>query len=187
MKLSCSDFAQHALGIDLWPKQREILDDLFENNISHSIWAMGRRCVTADTLVATGKGLIEIGSIAGQGQSIGDGWEQCDLFVAQPTGQARNAAMFYKGGIQDIIRIRTSRGFEVAGTPNHPVMVMNKEGDHRWRPLGRIKKDDQIVIRPMMYLALSYDHRLIDGREAVGFLVRVKECLENPERLMLEV
>jgi len=47
--------------------------------------------------------------------------------------------------------------------------------------------DDQIVIRPMMYLALSYDHRVIDGREAVGFLVRVKECLENPERLMLEV
>jgi 2-oxoglutarate dehydrogenase E2 component (dihydrolipoamide succinyltransferase) len=39
----------------------------------------------------------------------------------------------------------------------------------------------------MMYLALSYDHRVIDGREAVGFLVRVKECLENPERLMLEV
>ena len=47
--------------------------------------------------------------------------------------------------------------------------------------------DDQIVIRPMMYLALSYDHRLIDGREAVSFLVRVKECVENPERLMLEV
>lgn len=47
--------------------------------------------------------------------------------------------------------------------------------------------DDQIVIRPMMYLALSYDHRVIDGREAVGFLVRVKECVENPERLMLEV
>jgi 2-oxoglutarate dehydrogenase E2 component (dihydrolipoamide succinyltransferase) len=47
--------------------------------------------------------------------------------------------------------------------------------------------DDQIVIRPMMYLALSYDHRIIDGREAVSFLVRIKECLENPERLMLEV
>ncbi|MFO0880399.1 MAG: 2-oxoglutarate dehydrogenase complex dihydrolipoyllysine-residue succinyltransferase [Gemmataceae bacterium] len=46
--------------------------------------------------------------------------------------------------------------------------------------------DDQIVIRPMMYLALSYDHRIIDGREAVSFLVRVKECLENPERLLLE-
>jgi 2-oxoglutarate dehydrogenase E2 component (dihydrolipoamide succinyltransferase) len=47
--------------------------------------------------------------------------------------------------------------------------------------------DDQIVIRPMMYLALSYDHRLVDGREAVLFLVRVKECVENPERLLLEV
>ena len=47
--------------------------------------------------------------------------------------------------------------------------------------------DDQIVIRPMMYLALSYDHRLVDGREAVTFLVRVKECIEDPERLLLDV
>jgi len=47
--------------------------------------------------------------------------------------------------------------------------------------------DDQVVIRPMMYLALSYDHRLIDGREAVSFLVRIKECLESPERLLLEI
>ena len=47
--------------------------------------------------------------------------------------------------------------------------------------------DDQIVIRPMMYLALSYDHRLIDGREAVSFLVRIKDCIENPERMMLEL
>jgi 2-oxoglutarate dehydrogenase E2 component (dihydrolipoamide succinyltransferase) len=39
----------------------------------------------------------------------------------------------------------------------------------------------------MMYLALSYDHRVIDGREAVTFLVRVKECIEDPERLLLEV
>lgn len=47
--------------------------------------------------------------------------------------------------------------------------------------------DDQVVIRPMMYLALSYDHRIVDGREAVSFLVKVKEGIENPERLMLEV
>jgi 2-oxoglutarate dehydrogenase E2 component (dihydrolipoamide succinyltransferase) len=47
--------------------------------------------------------------------------------------------------------------------------------------------DDQVVIRPMMYLALSYDHRLIDGREAVSFLVRIKECIESPERLLLEI
>ena len=47
--------------------------------------------------------------------------------------------------------------------------------------------DDQIVIRPMMYLALSYDHRIVDGREAVTFLKRIKELIENPERLLLEV
>ena len=47
--------------------------------------------------------------------------------------------------------------------------------------------DDQIVIRPMMYLALSYDHRIVDGKEAVTFLVRVKECLEDPERLLLDL
>jgi 2-oxoglutarate dehydrogenase E2 component (dihydrolipoamide succinyltransferase) len=47
--------------------------------------------------------------------------------------------------------------------------------------------NDQIVIRPMMYLALSYDHRLIDGREAVQCLVRIKECVENPERILFEI
>ena len=45
----------------------------------------------------------------------------------------------------------------------------------------------QIVIRPMMYLALSYDHRVVDGRDAVTFLVRVKEALEDPQRLILEL
>ena len=45
----------------------------------------------------------------------------------------------------------------------------------------------QVVIRPMMYVALTYDHRLVDGREAVTFLKRVKECLENPARMLIEV
>jgi 2-oxoglutarate dehydrogenase E2 component (dihydrolipoamide succinyltransferase) len=47
--------------------------------------------------------------------------------------------------------------------------------------------DGAIAIRPMMYLALSYDHRIVDGREAVSFLVRVKECIEDPERLLLDI
>ena len=47
--------------------------------------------------------------------------------------------------------------------------------------------DGEVKVRPMMYLALSYDHRIIDGREAVTFLVRVKECIESPERLMLGI
>lgn len=48
-------------------------------------------------------------------------------------------------------------------------------------------ENGQMVIRPMMYLALSYDHRIVDGKEAVTFLVRVKECLENPERMLLDI
>ena len=47
--------------------------------------------------------------------------------------------------------------------------------------------DGEIKVRPMMYLALSYDHRIVDGREAVSFLVRVKECIEDPERLLLDI
>jgi 2-oxoglutarate dehydrogenase E2 component (dihydrolipoamide succinyltransferase) len=47
--------------------------------------------------------------------------------------------------------------------------------------------DGQVVVRPMMYLALTYDHRIIDGREAVQFLVAVKEAIEDPSRLLLQV
>lgn len=52
------------------------------------------------------------------------------------------------------------------------------------RPVG---VDGQVVLRPMMYIALSYDHRIVDGRGAVSFLKRVKECIENPERMLLEI
>ena len=45
----------------------------------------------------------------------------------------------------------------------------------------------QVVIRPMMYLALSYDHRIVDGKEAVTFLVRLKEGLEDPQRALLDL
>lgn len=47
--------------------------------------------------------------------------------------------------------------------------------------------EDQVVIRPMMYVAMSYDHRIVDGREAVTFLKRIKECIENPERMLMEI
>ena len=50
-----------------------------------------------------------------------------------------------------------------------------------------VVKDGEIVIRPIMYVALSYDHRIIDGRESVSFLVRLKELLEDPSRLLLGV
>jgi 2-oxoglutarate dehydrogenase E2 component (dihydrolipoamide succinyltransferase) len=59
-------------------------------------------------------------------------------------------------------------------------------GMHKIQPRP-VAVGDKVEIRPMMYLALSYDHRVIDGREAVTFLVRIKECLEDPQRLLLDL
>ncbi len=69
----------------------------------------------------------------------------------------------------------------ILNTPQSGILGMHKT---MMRP---VVVGDKIEARPMMYLALSYDHRIIDGREAVTFLVRVKECLEDPERILLEM
>ena len=59
-------------------------------------------------------------------------------------------------------------------------------GMHKIQSRPMVMDDGSIEARPMMYLALSYDHRVVDGREAVTFLVRIKECIEDPSRIMLE-
>ncbi|MEN2978413.1 2-oxoglutarate dehydrogenase complex dihydrolipoyllysine-residue succinyltransferase [Tistrella sp. 25B02-3] len=69
----------------------------------------------------------------------------------------------------------------ILNPPQSGILGMHKIQD---RPMA---EKGQVVIRPMMYLALSYDHRVIDGKEAVSFLVRVKECIENPERLLFDL
>ncbi len=69
----------------------------------------------------------------------------------------------------------------ILNSPQSGILGMHKI---QQRP---IVVDGQMEIRPMMYLALSYDHRLIDGREAVTFLVRIKECIEEPERILLDL
>ncbi len=69
----------------------------------------------------------------------------------------------------------------IINPPQSAILGMHKTME---RPVA---VQGQVVIRPMMYLALSYDHRLVDGREAVSFLVRVKEAIETPERLLLDL
>jgi 2-oxoglutarate dehydrogenase E2 component (dihydrolipoamide succinyltransferase) len=69
----------------------------------------------------------------------------------------------------------------ILNAPQSGILGMHRIED---RPVVR---DGQVVARPMMYLALSYDHRIVDGKEAVAFLVRVKECLEDPQRFILEL
>jgi 2-oxoglutarate dehydrogenase E2 component (dihydrolipoamide succinyltransferase) len=69
----------------------------------------------------------------------------------------------------------------ILNAPQSAILGMHRIEE---RPVVR---DGQVVARPMMYLALSYDHRIVDGKEAVAFLVRVKECLEEPQRFILEL
>ncbi len=60
-------------------------------------------------------------------------------------------------------------------------------GMHKTQQRPMVMPDGKIEARPMMYVALSYDHRIVDGREAVSFLVRVKECIEDPQRLLVDM
>ncbi len=69
----------------------------------------------------------------------------------------------------------------ILNPPQVAILGMHKIED---RPIAL---NGKVEIRPMMYVALSYDHRIIDGKEAVSFLVRIKECVEDPERLVLEI
>jgi 2-oxoglutarate dehydrogenase E2 component (dihydrolipoamide succinyltransferase) len=69
----------------------------------------------------------------------------------------------------------------ILNTPQSGILGM-----HRVDPRP-VAVENQVVIRPMMYVALSYDHRIVDGREAVTFLKHIKECIENPERIMMEI
>ena len=69
----------------------------------------------------------------------------------------------------------------VLNPPQTAILGMHKIQD---RP---VVEDGKIVVRPMMYLALSYDHRLIDGQEAVRFLVTIKGMIEDPARILLEL
>ncbi len=69
----------------------------------------------------------------------------------------------------------------ILNPPQSAILGMHKIQD---RP---VVVNGQVVVRPMMYLALSYDHRIVDGREAVQFLVKIKDCIEDPTRLLLSV
>ena len=69
----------------------------------------------------------------------------------------------------------------ILNPPQTAILGMHKIQD---RPMA---VDGQVVIRPMMYLAVSYDHRMIDGKEAVQFLVTIKDLLEDPARMLLDI
>ena len=69
----------------------------------------------------------------------------------------------------------------IINAPQSAILGMHKIQDRA------VVVNGQVVVRPMMYLALSYDHRIIDGRDSVQFLVAIKECLEDPGRMLIGI
>jgi len=117
-----------------------------------------------------------------------------DMSVAQIEGKIRESALKARDGkitIDDMSggTFTISNGGVFGSLMSTPILNPPQSailGMHKIekRP---VVVNDEIVIRPMMYLALSYDHRMIDGKQSVGFLVRIKECIEDPSRILMEI
>jgi 2-oxoglutarate dehydrogenase E2 component (dihydrolipoamide succinyltransferase) len=109
-------------------------------------------------------------AIAGYGKKARDG----KLTIDEMTGGTFTIS---NGGVYGSLM-----STPILNPPQSAILGMHKT---QLRPM--VMPDGKIEARPMMYLAVSYDHRIIDGREAVSFLVRVKECIEDPQRILLDM
>lgn len=112
---------------------------------------------------------------------------EVELTIADLAGRARDNALSLEelqGGTFTISNggiYGSMLSTPIINPPQSGILGMHNILD---RPVA---ENGQVVIRPMMYLALTYDHRIVDGREAVTFLVRVKDCIEQPARMLLEI
>jgi len=112
---------------------------------------------------------------------------QTELAIAELAGKARDNKLRLEDFQDGTFTISNGGIFgSMMSTPilNPPQVGILGMHNIVQRPVGI---DGEVVLRPMMYLALSYDHRIIDGKEAVSFLVRIKECIEDPQRILIEV
>lgn len=133
--------------------------------------------------IGGGKGLVvpvlrnaEMMTFATIEQSIGDFGKRAQNGQLSPEELKGGTFTISNGGVYGSLL-----STPIVNPPQSGVLGMHSIQD---RPVAR---EGQVVIRPMMYLALTYDHRVVDGREAVTFLKRIKDCIENPVRLLLEV
>jgi len=106
--------------------------------------------------------------------------------VAVIPGTSRSGATISAGLFRNMTRAAAVRFSFLLSTPiiNPPQTGILGMHSIQERPVAL---NGQVVIRPMMYIALTYDHRLVDGREAVLFLRRIKDAIENPARMLIEV
>ncbi|MDA0975242.1 MAG: 2-oxo acid dehydrogenase subunit E2, partial [Planctomycetota bacterium] len=112
------------------------------------------------------------GTIADFGRRARDG----KLTIAEMTGGTFTIS---NGGVYGSLL-----SMPILNTPQSGILGMHKIMK---RAVENPDRPGELALRPMMYLALSYDHRIVDGQESVGFLVHVKECIEHPERLLLDL
>lgn len=159
-------------------KEQPILNSCIDGQdiITKTYFDIGVAVSTANGLVvpiirdADNMSLAEIeSSIAEMGKRARDG----KLMIEEITG---GTFTITNGGV-----FGSLLSTPIINPPQSAILGMHKIED---RPVAL---NGQVVIRPMMYLALSYDHRLIDGKDAVTFLVTIKECLENPGRFLLDL
>jgi len=112
---------------------------------------------------------------------------QIEAAIAEVAGRARDGKLMPADFADGTFTI--SNGGVFGSLMSTPILNLPQVGILGMHTIQRrpVAVGDEVQIRPMMYLAMSYDHRIIDGREAVSFLVRIKELTESPERLLLEV
>lgn len=161
-----------AIALEEWPAVNSYIDG--DNIVSHNY-------VDISIAVSAPKGLV-VPVIRNAEQLSLAGLEKAVLDLAT---KARNNALTMEEMTGGTFTITNGGVFgslmstPIINIPQSAILGMHKIQDRA------MVIDGEIKVRPMMYLALSYDHRIIDGRESVGFLVRVKELLENPVKLLM--
>ena len=155
----------------------ELNAEIRDNNIVY------RNFYDISIAVGGGKGLVvpvlrnaELLSFAEIEQAIGDFGARAKSGQLKPEELMGGTFTITNGGV-----FGSLLSTPIVNPPQSGILGLHAIQD---RPVAR---DGQVVIRPMMYVALTYDHRIVDGREAVGFLKRIKEFIEEPSRLLLQV
>src|SRR5215211_5903348 len=105
---------------------------------------MSGKCVTGDTLIWTGNGLQAIGSLKPEGSTVGE-FTPFMISVESKDGK-KSTSHFYNGGRQSTIRIRTQLGYEIEGTPEHPLWVRTSNEIECWKPLAELREGDTAII-----------------------------------------
>jgi len=121
----------------------KVVEGVQRRNLILPIGRRSGKCVTGDTLVLSSCGILPIDEL---GDPEGEELQTTHFRVAQESGDRADSAFFYNGGVRDTIRLTTSLGSEIEGTPNHRIRVKKHNGDNVWKRLDEITSKDRVVV-----------------------------------------